>query len=300
MNRGNQYEGECSYSFLSFGNGEVVESDKAVVAVDDARCSKTGVSILGQGGHAVDAAVATALCLGVVNAMASGIGGGGFMVVRSSATSQTEAINMRETAPIASSQFVGRMIHGLEISWLNVFGSVLWGLAYFELKIKPEDIPKTTFRTRSGHYEFLVMSFGLTNTPAAFMDLMNRMFKEYLDKFIIVFIDDILIYSKTEEDHAKHLRITLEILRKKKLYAEFSKCEFWLQEVQFLGHIISNEGIKVDPAKIEAITNWERPRTPTEVRSFLGLAGYYRRFVQNFSRIATPLMKLIRKNEKFI
>ncbi|XP_074369633.1 uncharacterized protein LOC141711091 [Apium graveolens] len=171
---------------------------------------------------------------------------------------------------------------------------------YHQLKIKPEDIPKTAFRTRYGHYEFLVMSFGLTNAPAAFMDLMNRIFKEYLDKFVIVFIDDILIYSKTKEDHAEHVRTALEILRKKTLYAKLSKCEFWLHEVQFLGHIVSNEGIKVDPAKIEAITNWERPRTPTEVRSFLGLAGYYRRFVQNFSRIATSLTKLIRKNEKFI
>ncbi|KAL8131237.1 hypothetical protein AgCh_007237 [Apium graveolens] len=171
---------------------------------------------------------------------------------------------------------------------------------YHQLKIKPEDIPKTAFRTRYGYYEFLVMSFGLTNAPAAFMDLMNRIFKEYLDKFVIVFIDDILIYLKTEEDHAEHLRTTLEILRKKKLYAKLSKCEFWLQKVQFLGHIVSNEGIKVDPAKIEAITNWERPRTPTEVRSFLGLAGYYGRFVQNFSRIAIPLTKLTRKNEKFI
>ncbi|KAL8105920.1 hypothetical protein AgCh_029652 [Apium graveolens] len=147
---------------------------------------------------------------------------------------------------------------------------------YHQLKIKPEDIPKTAFWTRYGHYEFLVMSFGLTNAPAAFLDLMNRIFKEYLDKFVIVFIDDILIYSKTEEDHAEHLRTALEILRKKKLYAKFSKCEFWLQEVQFLGHIVSNEGIKADPAKIEAITNWERLKTPTEVRSFLGLAGYYR------------------------
>ncbi|XP_074322839.1 uncharacterized protein LOC141659812 [Apium graveolens] len=171
---------------------------------------------------------------------------------------------------------------------------------YHQLKIKPEDIPKIAFRTRYGHYEFLVMSFGLTNAPAAFMDLMNRIFKEYLDKFVIVFIDDILIYSKTEEDHAEHVRTDLEILRKKKLYAKLSKCEFWLQEVQFLGHIVSNEGIKVDPIKIEAIMNWERPRTPTEVRSFLGLAGYYRRFVQNFSRIATSLTKLTRKNEKFI
>ena len=124
------------------------------------------------------------------------------------------------------------------------------------------------------------------------MDLMNRVFKKYLDKFVIVFIGDILIYSKTEEDHVEHLRIALEILRKEKLYAKFSKCEFWLREVQFLGHVVNHEGIKVDPAKIEAIMNWERPKTPTEVRSFMGLAGYYRRFVQDFSKIETPLTKL--------
>ncbi|KAL8133322.1 hypothetical protein AgCh_008690 [Apium graveolens] len=144
------------------------------------------------------------------------------------------------------------------------------------------------------------MAFGLTNALAAFMDLMNRVFKQYLDKFVIVFIDDILIYSKMEEDHKEHLRIFLEILRKERLYAKFSKCEFWLEEVQFLGHVVNKEGIKVDPAKIEALMNWERPKTPTEVRSFLGLAGYYRRFVQDFTKIVVPLTKLTRKNENFI
>ena len=131
------------------------------------------------------------------------------------------------------------------------------------------------------------------------MDLMNRVFKKYLDKFVVVFIDDILIYSKSEEELKQHLWIALEILRQEKLYAKFTKCEFWLKEVQFLGHVIGNEGVKVDPAKIEAVMSWERPKTPTEVRSFLGLAGYYRRFVKDFSKIATPLTKLTRKNQKF-
>ncbi|KAL8105263.1 hypothetical protein AgCh_029162 [Apium graveolens] len=170
---------------------------------------------------------------------------------------------------------------------------------YHQLKIKEEDIPKTAFRTRYGQYEFLVMPFGLTNAPTAFMDLMNRVFKKYLDKFVVVFIDDILIYSKSEEEHKQHLWIALEILRQEKLYAKFSKCEFWLKEVLFLGHVIGNEGVKVDPAKIKAIMSWERPKTPTEVRSFLGLVGYYRRFVKDFSKIATPLTMLTRKNQKF-
>ena len=143
------------------------------------------------------------------------------------------------------------------------------------------------------------MSFGLTNAPAAFMDLMNRVFKPFLDRFVIVFIDDILVYSRSVEEHEQHLRIVLETLRREQLYAKFSKCEFWLDSVAFLGHVVSKEGIQVDPKKIEAVIDWPRPTTVTEIRSFLGLAGYYRRFVQDFSRIAAPLIKLTQKNVKF-
>ncbi|TYK30962.1 ty3-gypsy retrotransposon protein [Cucumis melo var. makuwa] len=150
---------------------------------------------------------------------------------------------------------------------------------YHQLRIKDGDVPKTTFRYRYGYYEFITMSFGLTNAPAVFMDLMNRVFREFLDTFVIVFIDDILIYSKTEAKHEEHLRMILQTLRDNKLYAKFSKCEFWLKQVSFLGHVVSKAGVSVDPAKIEAVTSWTRPSTVSEVRSFLGLAGYYRWFV---------------------
>ncbi|GJU72632.1 putative reverse transcriptase domain-containing protein [Tanacetum coccineum] len=155
---------------------------------------------------------------------------------------------------------------------------------YHQLRVHEDDIPKTAFRTRYRHFEFIVMPFGLTNAPTVFMDLMNRVCRPYLDKFVIVFIDDILIYSKTREKHVKHLRLVLELLKKEELYAKFSKCEFWLREVQFLRHLINGNGINVDPSKIEAVKNWKAPRTPMEVRSFLGLAGYYHRFIENFSK----------------
>ncbi|GJR46431.1 putative reverse transcriptase domain-containing protein [Tanacetum coccineum] len=171
---------------------------------------------------------------------------------------------------------------------------------YHQLCVKEQDASKTAFRTRYGHYEFLVVPFGLTNALAVFIDLMNRVFHEYLDKFVIVFIDDILVYSKTREEHEDHLRIVLEILRQKKLYAKFLKCDFWLGQVAFLGHIVSDDGITMDPAKVEAITKWPRSTTVTKVRSFLGLAGYYRRFVEGFSLLALPLTKLMRKGEKFV
>ncbi|KAJ9557119.1 hypothetical protein OSB04_011733 [Centaurea solstitialis] len=171
---------------------------------------------------------------------------------------------------------------------------------YHQMRVREEDIPKTAFRTRYRHYEFLVMPFGLTNAPTVFMDLMNRVCRPYLDKFVIVFIDDILIYSQSKEDHEQHLRSILELLKAEELYAKFSKCEFWIREVHFLGHVVNKEGIHVDPAKIEAIKKWEAPKTPSEIRQFLGLAGYYRRFIANFSKIAQPLTALTQKDKKFI
>ena len=170
---------------------------------------------------------------------------------------------------------------------------------YHQLKVHEADIPKTAFHIRYGHYEFTVIPFGLTNALAAFMDMMNRICKPYLHKFVIVFIDDILIYSKPLEDHVIHLRILLELLCLEKLYAKFSKCEFWLLEIQFLGHVINANSIQVDPVKIEAVSKWEIPKSPIEVRRFLGLAGYYRRFIKDFSRIAVPLTTLTRKTEKY-
>ncbi|KAA0063793.1 pol protein [Cucumis melo var. makuwa] len=187
-----------------------------------------------------------------------------------------------------------------QLQGATVFSKIDLRSGYHQLRIRDGDIPKTAFRSRYGHYEFVVMSFGLTNAPAVFMDLMNRVFKDFLDSFVIVFIDDILIYSKTEAEHEEHLHQVLETLRANKLYAKFSKCEFWLRKVTFLGHVVSSEGVSVDPAKIEAVTNWPRPSTVSEIRSFLGLAGYYRRFVEDFSRIASPLTQLTRKGTPFV
>ncbi|GJZ83956.1 putative nucleotidyltransferase, ribonuclease H [Tanacetum coccineum] len=170
---------------------------------------------------------------------------------------------------------------------------------YHQLRVYEDVIPKTTFRTRYGHFEFTVMPFGLTNAPAVFMDLMNRVCRPYLDKFVILFIDDILIYSKTREEYEVHIGLVLELLKEEKLYAKFSKCEFWLREVQFLGHVINGGGIHVDPSKIETIKNWKAPRTPSKVRLFLGLASYYRRFIENFSKIAKPLNILTQKSKTF-
>ncbi|KAL4366532.1 hypothetical protein GQ457_05G020900 [Hibiscus cannabinus] len=151
---------------------------------------------------------------------------------------------------------------------------------YFQMRVKDADVLKTAFRTLYGHFEFLDMPFGLTNAHATFIDLTNILFKPYLNKFVIVFIDDNLIYSRNKDEHAKHLQIVLQTLREHQMFAKFSKCEFWLSEVAFLGHVISAKGIMVDPKKVQTILDLRPPRNVGEVRSFLGLAEYYRRFVK--------------------
>ena len=186
-----------------------------------------------------------------------------------------------------------------QLKGASIFSKIDLRYGYHQLKIKDVDVHKTAFRTRYGHYEFLVMPFGLTNTPAAFMDLMNRVFQPYVDQFVVVFIDKILVYSQDRESHDAHLRVVLETLRKEQLYAKLNKCEFWLTEVSFLGHIVSKEGIRVDPKKIEVVVKWKPPRNVTEIRSFLGLAGYYRRFVKGFSMISAPMTILLQKNVKY-
>jgi hypothetical protein len=181
----------------------------------------------------------------------------------------------------------------------SVFSKIDLRSGYHQLKIRESDIPKTAFHTRYGLYEYTVMSFGLTNAPTYFMYLKNKVFMEYLDRFVIVFIDHILIFSKTMEEHEEHLRLVLEKLRSNQLYTKFSKCEFWLTEVSFLGHVISAGVVSVDPGKVKDVLNWMPPTTVSEIRSFLGLAGYYRRFIKDFSKIAKPMTKLLEKNKAF-
>jgi hypothetical protein len=167
------------------------------------------------------------------------------------------------------------------------------------LKVRECDIPKTAFVSMYGLYEYMVMSFGLTNAPAYFMYLMNKVFMDYLDKFVMVFIDDILVYSRSEEEHGEHLCLVLQELRGHKLYVKLSKCEFWLEQVAFLPHIISKGGISVDPSKIEDVLSWNATMSVGNIQSFLGLSGYYRRFIEGFSKISKPMTELLEKDKKF-
>nr|GEY35972.1 putative reverse transcriptase domain-containing protein [Tanacetum cinerariifolium] len=187
-----------------------------------------------------------------------------------------------------------------QLQGLSIYSKIDLRSGYHQLRVREADILKTAFRTRYGHYSFQVMSFGLTNTPAIFMDLMNRVCKPYLDKFVIIFIDDILIYSKNEQEHGEHLKLILELLKREKLYAKFSKCEFWIPKIHFLGHVIDSRGIHVDPAKIESIKDWASPKTPTEIRQFLGdkQEAAFQLLKQNLC--SAPILALPKGAENFV
>ncbi|WMV55077.1 hypothetical protein MTR67_048462 [Solanum verrucosum] len=186
-----------------------------------------------------------------------------------------------------------------QLQGVSYFSKIDLRSGYHQQRVRGVDIPKTAFRTRYGHYEFVVMSFGLTNAPTTFIDIMNKVFRHYLDMFVIVFIDDILIYSTSEGEHMDHLRIVLQVLKDHQFTSKFSKCEVWLRSVAFLGHIVSIKGIEVDPKKRDVVKGWPRPLTPSDIRSFLGLAGYCRRFAEGFSSISSPLMSLTQKKARF-
>jgi hypothetical protein len=181
-----------------------------------------------------------------------------------------------------------------------VFSKIDLRSDYHQIKIRDENIPKTAFSMRYELYEYLVISFGLTNAPAHFMYFMNSVFMPELDKFVVVFIDDILVYSNSTEEHEEHLRVVLQRPRDHQLYVKFSKCEFWINEVSFLGHVILSEGIVVDPSKVCDVLDWEPPKSIHQVRSFLGLAGYYRRFILNFYKILKPITELLKKCTNYV
>jgi hypothetical protein len=186
-----------------------------------------------------------------------------------------------------------------QLGGVSIFSKIDLRLGYHQVRIKGEDVHKIAFRTRYGHYEFVVVPFGLTNSPATFMCLMNNVLNKFLDKFVLVFIDDILIYSKNRKEHDEHLILVLQVLREHQLYAKFNKCEFFKKQIHYLGHVLSEEGVAIDLDKIRSIMEWPTPTDVSDIRSFMGLARYYRRFIKGFSKISCRITALQMKGTKF-
>ena len=180
-----------------------------------------------------------------------------------------------------------------------IFSKIDLKSGYYQIRIREEDISKTGFNTRFGHYEFIVMPFGLTNAPATFNRLMTDIFRNQLDDYVLVFFDDILIYSKDPNEHEAHVRQVLELLRQHQLYAKRSKCCFFVEKVEYLGFIVSKDGVATDPKKIEAVVTWPQPKSVREVRGFLGLTGWYRVFIMHYATIASPLTSILKKSKVF-
>lgn len=186
-------------------------------------------------------------------------------------------------------------------SGAKVFSSVDLRQAYHQIKLVDSDKPKTAFRTPFGHYEWVTLSMGLTNAPAIFQSVVNNIFRPYLGKFVVVYLDDICVFSKTSEEHMKHLRLVLDKLKEYKLTVAWHKCHFFQQEkILFLGHIITADGVRADPAKVEAVAKYPRPKDPHELRSFLGMANFFRRYISKFAVIAEPLTRLLKKECDYI
>ena len=183
-----------------------------------------------------------------------------------------------------------------QLSKAKYFSKLDLRSGYYQVRIKEGDEAKTTCVTRYGSFEFLVMPFGLTNAPATFCTLMNEVFHEYLDKFVVVYLDDIVVFSSSLEEHVQHLKLVFQKLKENQLYAKLEKCSFAQERIKFLGHIVDQGSIRMDQDKVKAIQEWQPPSSVSELRSFLGLANYYRRFVEDYSKIATPLTELLKKS----